>query len=176
MARFQWTTCSRSVSVPDVQRSSQRKIAAALSAYDQLIENNTSRIKILDEMAKRIYREWFVDFRYPGHEGVPMVDSETGSDTGGVGSSQSWGGNRVRLRPALKRQSQGGEDRLRLGRRMIGHHRLIDLSEGTRNHCRRRKGTCRVGLLVGSGTSLLLIHYLLDTHQSPTDILLLRHW
>ena len=56
----------------------QRKIAAVLSAYDDLIENNTRRIKILEEMASAIYREWFVEFRFPGHEGVEMVESELG--------------------------------------------------------------------------------------------------
>ncbi len=56
----------------------QRKIASILSAYDDLIGNNTRRIKILEEMAQRIYREWFVDYRYPGHEGVPLVESELG--------------------------------------------------------------------------------------------------
>jgi type I restriction enzyme S subunit len=56
----------------------QRKIAAVLSAYDELIENNNRRIKLLEEMAQRVYREWFVDFRYPGNEGVPLVDSELG--------------------------------------------------------------------------------------------------
>ena len=56
----------------------QRKIAAVLSAYDDLIENNTRRIKILEEMAGAIYREWFVEFRFPGHEGVEMVESELG--------------------------------------------------------------------------------------------------
>ena len=56
----------------------QRKIVAILSAYDDLIENNNRRIKLLEEMAQRIYREWFVDFRYPGHESVPLVDSELG--------------------------------------------------------------------------------------------------
>ncbi|MGK2906749.1 MAG: restriction endonuclease subunit S, partial [Desulfuromonadales bacterium] len=45
----------------------QRKIAAILSTYDDLIENNTRRIKILEEMAQAIYREWFVNFRFPGH-------------------------------------------------------------------------------------------------------------
>jgi type I restriction enzyme, S subunit len=59
--------------------STQRKIAAILSAYDDLIENNNRRIKLLEEMAQRVYREWFVDFRYPGHEGIPLVDSESGS-------------------------------------------------------------------------------------------------
>ena len=56
----------------------QRKIAAVLSVYDDLIENNTRRIKILEEMARAIYREWFVEFRFPGHEGVEMVESELG--------------------------------------------------------------------------------------------------
>jgi type I restriction enzyme S subunit len=56
----------------------QRTIAAILSAYDDLIENNNRRMRVLEEMAQRIYREWFVDFRYPGHENVPLVDSELG--------------------------------------------------------------------------------------------------
>jgi len=56
----------------------QRKIAAILSAYDDLIENNLRRIAILEEMARLIYREWFVHFRSPGHEGVRMVDSPLG--------------------------------------------------------------------------------------------------
>jgi type I restriction enzyme S subunit len=56
----------------------QRKIGAVLSAYDDLIENNNRRIKVLEEMAQRIYREWFVHFRYPGHENVPLVDSKLG--------------------------------------------------------------------------------------------------
>ena len=51
----------------------QKKIASILSAYDDLIENNNKRIKILEEMAQNIYREWFVHFRYPGHEDVPMA-------------------------------------------------------------------------------------------------------
>lgn len=56
----------------------QRKIAAILSAYDDLIENNTRRIAVLEEMAQAIYREWFVNFRFPGHEKVKMVDSPLG--------------------------------------------------------------------------------------------------
>jgi type I restriction enzyme S subunit len=59
--------------------ATQRKIAAILSAYDDLIENNSRRIRILEEMAERIYHEWFLNFRYPGYEGVPLVDSELGS-------------------------------------------------------------------------------------------------
>jgi type I restriction enzyme S subunit len=56
----------------------QRKIAAILSAYDDLIENNRRRIEILEEMARSLYREWFVNFRFPGHEQVKMVNSELG--------------------------------------------------------------------------------------------------
>jgi type I restriction enzyme S subunit len=58
--------------------STQRRIASILSAYDDLIENNTRRIAILEEMARRIYEEWFVHFRFPGHEQVRMVESELG--------------------------------------------------------------------------------------------------
>ncbi len=50
----------------------QRRIATILSAYDDLIENNARRIKILEGMAQRIYREWFAHFRFPGHEGAKM--------------------------------------------------------------------------------------------------------
>ena len=56
----------------------QHKIASILSNYDELIENNTRRIKILEEMAQSIYREWFVNYRFPGHEKVKMVDSPLG--------------------------------------------------------------------------------------------------
>jgi len=56
----------------------QHRIASILSAYDDLIENNTRRITILEEMARRIHDEWFVRFRFPEHEGVRMVESELG--------------------------------------------------------------------------------------------------
>ena len=58
--------------------STQHKIASILSAYDDLIENNLRRIKILEEMAQAVYREWFVNFRFPGHEKVRMVNSPSG--------------------------------------------------------------------------------------------------
>lgn len=51
----------------------QRRIASVLSAYDDLIENNTRRIAILEEMARRLYEEWFVQFRFPGHEVAEFV-------------------------------------------------------------------------------------------------------
>jgi type I restriction enzyme S subunit len=64
------------VHCPDLKQ--QRHIASILSAYDDLIENNTRRIAILEEMARRTYEEWFVRFRFPGHEGVRMIESELG--------------------------------------------------------------------------------------------------
>ncbi len=52
----------------------QRKLADILSAYDNLIENNQKQIKLLEEAAQRLYKEWFVDLRFPGHETTPIVD------------------------------------------------------------------------------------------------------
>ena len=52
----------------------QRKIACVLSAYDDLIENNQNQIKLLEEAAQRLYKEWFVDLRFPGHENTPIVE------------------------------------------------------------------------------------------------------
>lgn len=52
----------------------QSRIAGVLSAYDKLIENNRRQIKLLEEAAQRLYKEWFVDLRFPGHETTPIVD------------------------------------------------------------------------------------------------------
>jgi type I restriction enzyme, S subunit len=68
----------RQVEIPMPPLATQRRIASILSTYDDLIENNTRRIAILEEMARRIYEEWFVRFRFPGHDGVRMVESELG--------------------------------------------------------------------------------------------------
>ena len=62
--------------VPDIIE--QKKITSILSAYDDLIENNLRRIKILEVMAQNLYREWFVKFRFPGHEYACFVDSPLG--------------------------------------------------------------------------------------------------
>jgi len=56
----------------------QRKIGAVLSAYDDFIENNSRRIRILEELAQRTYHEWFVEFRYPGRASLSLVDSPLG--------------------------------------------------------------------------------------------------
>jgi type I restriction enzyme S subunit len=56
----------------------QKRIAGILSAYDELIENSQRRIGVLETMARGLYREWFVKFRFPGHESVPRVASSLG--------------------------------------------------------------------------------------------------
>ncbi len=60
------------VAFPDIP--TQHRIASILSAYDDLIENNRRQIKLLEEAAQRLYREWFVEMRFPRHEGVKIVD------------------------------------------------------------------------------------------------------
>ena len=61
-----------SINIPSI--SVQQKIASILSAYDRLIENNTRRIRLLEQMAENIYKEWFVRFRFPEHEKVEIVN------------------------------------------------------------------------------------------------------
>lgn len=60
------------LNVPDIK--TQHRIADILSAYDDLIENNQKQIKLLEEAAQRLYKEWFVDLRFPGHENTKIVD------------------------------------------------------------------------------------------------------
>lgn len=56
----------------------QRSLSSSIAAYDNLIENNNRRIAILEDMAQSLYREWFVHFRFPGHENCEFKDSELG--------------------------------------------------------------------------------------------------
>ena len=74
---------SLEILLPDLP--TQRKIAGILSVYDDLIENNLRRIKILKEMAQSLYREWFDHFRFPGHESAKFTDSSLGRIPNGWG-------------------------------------------------------------------------------------------
>ena len=68
-----WEKLSRiKFSCPPLE--TQKKITSILSAYDDLIENNRKQIKLLEEAAQRLYKEWFVDLRFPGYENVAIVD------------------------------------------------------------------------------------------------------
>ena len=62
--------------IPDI--NVQRRIASILSTYDTLIENNSARIRLLEKMAENLYKEWFVRFRFPGHEDVEKRNSKYG--------------------------------------------------------------------------------------------------
>lgn len=67
-------TALRNMEIPVPSIETQRRIADILSAYDALIENNQKQIKLLEEAAQRLYKEWFVDLRFPGWETAEIVD------------------------------------------------------------------------------------------------------
>ena len=73
VSRFQYTTFKNHTYLQIPELPIQQKIAAILSAYDELIENNERRIALLEKMAEEIYREWFVRLRFPGHEKVKSI-------------------------------------------------------------------------------------------------------
>ena len=68
----------RHLRVPCPPLKTQRRIASILGAYDDLIEVNRRRIAVLEEMARGMFEEWFVRFRFPGHEAVPILDTQDG--------------------------------------------------------------------------------------------------
>ena len=83
----------------------QHRIADILSAYDDLIENNQKQIKLLEEAAQRLYKEWFVDLRFPGHENTEIVDGvPEGWHRGTVGQIAEF----KRGRTITKAQVKGG--------------------------------------------------------------------
>ncbi len=68
----------RKIRLPDLSLHAQDAVIKSLASIDDLIENNRRRAEVLEEMMRAIYREWFVRFRYPGHEPVSLVDSSLG--------------------------------------------------------------------------------------------------
>ena len=109
-----------SVELPSVEE--QEKIANIINKYDNLIENNNKRIKILEQMAENLYKEWFVRFRFPGHEITPLENgipkgwklkhvSEIGDIIGGgtpsTDNEEYWNGNIPWLSPADLTDYQG---------------------------------------------------------------------
>ena len=103
-------------------KPAQQCISSILSAYDNLIENNNKRIKILEQMAENLYKEWFVRFRFPGHEITPIKNgipkgwklkhvSEIGDIIGGgtpsTDNEEYWNGNIPWLSPADLTDYQG---------------------------------------------------------------------
>jgi type I restriction enzyme S subunit len=111
----------KKIKVPIPPKSIQQNIAAVLSAYDDLIENNKRRIALLENMAEEIYREWFVRLRFPGHEKVKVVkgvpidwDYNRASTFFSVIKGKSYGGDEVTENPShmpfitLKSFNRGG--------------------------------------------------------------------
>lgn len=78
ITNFKWKPFLKHFDVDLPDRDVQERVAAALDVFDDLIENNRRRVGVLEEMARAIYREWFVKFRYPGYEDVPLVGSALG--------------------------------------------------------------------------------------------------
>ena len=64
----------KALEIPLPSITQQKRIIGILSAYDNLIENNQKQIKLLEETAQRLYKEWFVDLRFPGYETTPVLD------------------------------------------------------------------------------------------------------
>ncbi len=112
------------------QTESRRKIgdtdshaAGTLSAYDDLIEDNLRRIKILEQKAQSFYREWFVHFRFPGHESATFKDSEVGR------IPEGWEVGRLEDGPVLQRgfdlakvKREGGEIPIHAVFGITGYH------------------------------------------------------
>ncbi|WP_454683383.1 restriction endonuclease subunit S [Ancylobacter moscoviensis] len=78
VARFQYTTFSNSFEFELPSLPTQRRIASILGAYDDLIQVNRRRIAVLEEMARGLFEEWFVRFRFPGHEATVIEDTPNG--------------------------------------------------------------------------------------------------
>ena len=87
MADYVSLTAQRRLTVPLPPISWQRRVGLTVASLDELIENNRARIEILEEMARLLYREWFVHFRYPGHEDIELVDSDLGTIPKGWGQT-----------------------------------------------------------------------------------------
>lgn len=88
----------KTLEIPLFSLEKQHRVANTLNAYDSLIENNRKQIKLLEEAAQRLYKEWFIDLRFPGYESTP-IDSETGLPEG-------WA--EISLRAALESEIGGG--------------------------------------------------------------------
>jgi type I restriction enzyme M protein len=104
----------------------QRRIAGTLSAYDELIENSQRRIRILEAIARALYREWFAHFRFPGHEKVPLVGSPLGEIPPRLGGKEA-----RRYPPTQLRQSaqERGPTRWTVPRVRIQRHSRLPRCE-----------------------------------------------
>jgi type I restriction enzyme R subunit len=141
----------RQVRIPYYPFLTQRKIASILSAYDDLIETNTRRIKTLEEMAQAIYREWFVHFRFPGHEKVKMVDSPLGL------IPEGW-----KVKPIVENFMlfrEAGGDLVKL---VAKNHQYLGVNNAIEAVCKIRENLGRLGVFwhtQGSGKSYSMVFF-----------------
>ena len=96
------------IEIPDIPLSIQNSIASILSTYDDLIENNKQRIKLLEEMAEEIYKEWFVRLRFPGYETTSYFNQEGKEVSFDANGAIPEGWNKVKLRDCLAYYIGGG--------------------------------------------------------------------
>lgn len=132
----------KAVEVPLLERSLQGAVGVILDAIDDLIENNRRRVEVLEEMARAIYREWFVTFRYPGHEEVPLVNSSLGpipKDWGIAPASAA-----ITVNPRIKLDKAGGYPFIAMG----------DLDERTMGCRPRQVRSVRSGAKFEQGDTL----------------------
>jgi type I restriction enzyme S subunit len=113
----------REFPLPAPPLDTQRRIAAVLAAYDELIENNLRRIEILEEMTHAIYREWFVNFCYPGHEADELVDSPLGPIPDGW-TVRTVGDVAEYVSRGVSPKYHDGSDALVINQRCIRGHRV----------------------------------------------------
>lgn len=131
----------------------QNKIASILSTYDTLIENNTKRIRLLEKMAENLYKEWFVRFRFPGHEKVEM---ENGLPKGWkVEKLGEWGINL----DTGKRPKGGIDDSLKDGYPSLGAECIKELASFDYSSVRLVPKTFYDGLKRGKNTGNDILLY-----------------
>lgn len=129
----------------------QHRIASILSTYDTLIENNTKRIRLLEKMAENLYKEWFVRFRFPGHENVEMEN----------GLPKGWKveklGNLSNISTGKCNREDAEED---------GVYPLFDRSQETKRSSKWLKD-CEAIIVPGEGTTFMPRYYVgkFNLHQ-----------
>ncbi|MGB9429075.1 MAG: restriction endonuclease subunit S [Gammaproteobacteria bacterium] len=113
----------RQVRIPIFPLPVQQRIASILSAYDELIENCQKRIRILETMARALYREWFVQFRFPGNEKVPLVNSPIGNIPEGWAVKKLGDILKLNYGKALKKEERyGGQFPVFGSSGIVGYH------------------------------------------------------
>lgn len=131
----------------------QTRVASFIGSIDALIENNRRRVEVLEEMARAIYREWFVKFGYPGHEDVPLVDSALGP------IPEGWATRRVRdVSDVVRGRSYRSAELVEKGGLPFVNLKCMARGGGfRRDGLKRYIGTYKLGQLVSEGDIVLAV-------------------